>query len=71
MYDTGEVLSVPAFLPWTQTTKVQLADVTKLLPPYAVTYDPTVVNSMGAVNTKLGLTGAGGGFYNPADPEQP
>ena len=35
MYDTGDVVSVPAFLHWTQTTKVQLADVTKLLPPYA------------------------------------
>ena len=71
MYDTGDVLSVSAFLKWTQTTKAQLADVTKLLPPYAASYDPTAVSNMGEVNTKLGLTGAGGGYYNPADPEQP
>jgi len=45
--------------------------VTKLLPPYALTYDPTVVATMGKVNQQLGLTGAGGGYYNPADPEQP
>ena len=64
-------LSVASFLKWTQATRVRLADVTKLLPPYAATYDPTVVASMGKVNAALGLTGAGGGFYNPADPEQP
>jgi cytochrome c oxidase subunit II len=71
MYDTGDVVSVADFLTWTQVTKTQLADVTKLLPQYATSYDPTVVASMGKVNTALGLTGAGGGYYNPADPEQP
>jgi len=70
MYDTGDVLSVAAFLTWAQTTKVQLADVTKLLPPYATSYDPTTLN-LGKVNAALGLSGAGGGYYNPADPEQP
>jgi cytochrome c oxidase subunit II len=70
MYDTGEVMPVSTFLAWTQTAKTQLADVTKLLPPYALTYDPTALN-MGKINAALGLTGAGGGFYNPADPEQP
>jgi cytochrome c oxidase subunit II len=71
MYDTGDVLSVAAFMKWTQTTRVQLADVTKLLPPYADSYDPTTISTLGAVNVKLGLVGAGGGYYNPADPEQP
>jgi cytochrome c oxidase subunit II len=71
MYDYGKVVSVPDFLSWTHSTAIQLAAVTKLLPPYALTYDPTVVASMGKVNQQLGLTGAGGGFYNPADPEQP
>jgi len=70
MYDTGEVLSVPAFLKWTQTSKVQLAAVTKILPPYALTYDPTTIPA-GKINQALGLTSAGGGYYNPADPEQP
>jgi cytochrome c oxidase subunit 2 len=71
MYDTGDVVSVADFLHWTQGAQTQLADVTKVLPPYALTYDPTVVANMGKVNAALGLTGAGGGFYNPADPEQP
>jgi cytochrome c oxidase subunit 2 len=70
MYDTGQVMSDSGFLAWTQASRVKLASVTKLLPPYAESYDPTAIN-MGKVNAALGLTGAGGGFYNPADPEQP
>ncbi len=71
MYTTGETVSVSNFLKWTQTTKTELAAVTKLLPPYAPTYDPTVLNNVGKVNEELGLTSAGGGYYNPADPVQP
>ena len=71
MYDYGKVVSDSDFLNWAHSSVTQLASVTKLLPPYALTYDPTVVASMGKVNTQLGLTGAGGGYYNPADPEQP
>jgi cytochrome c oxidase subunit 2 len=71
MYDTGQVMTTADFLAWTKASATKLADVTKLLPPYAITYDPSVVSTMGKVNAALGLTGAGGGFYNPADPEQP
>jgi cytochrome c oxidase subunit II len=71
MYDYGKVVSVSDFMTWAHSTATQLAAVTKLLPPYALTYDPTVVNNMGKVDQQLGLTGAGGGYYNPADPEQP
>jgi cytochrome c oxidase subunit II len=71
MYDTGEVLSDAAFMAWTKSEAVKLASVTKMLPPYALTYDPTVLANVGAVNEALGLTSAGGGYYNPADPEQP
>jgi cytochrome c oxidase subunit II len=70
MYDTGTVMTASDFVSWAQATKTKMADVTALLPPYAPTYDPTSLN-MGKVNAALGLTGAGGGFYNPADPEQP
>ncbi len=70
MYDTGQVMSVSGFLAWTKTTAATMAGVTKMLPPYALTYDPTTLN-LGKVNAALGLTGAGGGYYNPADPEQP
>jgi cytochrome c oxidase subunit II len=71
MYDYGKVVSVPDFLTWAHSTETQLAAVTKLLPPYALTYDPTVLANVGKVNQQLGLTSAGGGYYNPADPEQP
>jgi cytochrome c oxidase subunit 2 len=71
MYNYGRVVPVSTFVTWAQATRVQLASVTKLLPPYALTYDPTTLSNLGEVNQKLGLTGAGGGFYNPADPEQP
>ena len=71
MYNYGQVVSASAFMTWAHATAIQLADVTKLLPPYALTYDPTALANMGKVNQQLGLTGAGGGYYNPADPEQP
>jgi cytochrome c oxidase subunit II len=71
MYDYGTVVSVSDFVSWAHSTETQLASVTKLLPPYALTYDPTVLANVGKVNQALGLTSAGGGYYNPADPEQP
>jgi cytochrome c oxidase subunit II len=71
MFDYGQVLSVPAFVAWARLTAVRLAPLTKILPPYSLTYDPTTIPTLGKVLTQLGLTGAGGGFYNPADPEQP
>jgi len=70
MYDTGQVMSDADFLAWTKATQVKMAAVTKILPPYALTYDPTTIPA-GKINQALGLTSAGGGFYNPADPEQP
>jgi cytochrome c oxidase subunit 2 len=70
MYDTGQVMSDSDFLAWTQASRIKLAAVTKILPPYALTYDPTNIPA-GKIMQALGLTSAGGGFYNPADPEQP
>jgi cytochrome c oxidase subunit II len=70
MYNYARVVPVSTFMTWANATRIQLASVTKLLPPYALTYDPTSLN-LGKVNEELGLTGAGGGYYNPADPEQP
>jgi cytochrome c oxidase subunit 2 len=71
MFDYGKVVSVSAFNTWAQQTQVQLASVTKLLPPYAMTYDPTDIASLGKVLVQLGIGGAGGGYYSPNDPEQP
>jgi cytochrome c oxidase subunit II len=70
MYDTGQVMTDSGFMAWTQATAVKMASVTKILPPYALTYDPTTIPA-GKINQALGLTSAGGGYYNPADPEQP
>jgi cytochrome c oxidase subunit II len=71
MFDYGRVVSQAAFLAWAKSTEAKLASVTKLLPPFALTYDPTVIKTLGPVLTKLGLTGAGGGFYGPQVPVQP
>ena len=71
MFNYGTVVSPAAFQAWAQHTEIQLAAVTKILPPYSLTYDPTRVADVGKVLTELGLTGAGGGYYSPNDPEQP
>jgi hypothetical protein len=42
-----------------------------MLPPYALTYDPTVVAQMSKAMVAAGLTGAAGLYYPPTDPEQP
>ncbi len=71
MFNYAKVVSVAQFQAWAQQTQTQLASLTKTLPPYALTYDPTVVPTFGKVLVQLGLTGAGGGYYSPNDPEQP
>ncbi len=71
MYNYGQVVSVSAFQAWAHQTEIKLASLTKILPPYALTYDPTVIPTIGKVLVQLGITGAGGGYYNPNDPEQP
>jgi hypothetical protein len=71
MFDYGKVVSPTAFQAWAQQTETQLASVTKMLPPYAATYDPTDIANLGKVLVQLGIGGAGGGYYNPNDPEQP
>ncbi|HVB46157.1 MAG TPA: cytochrome c oxidase subunit II [Streptosporangiaceae bacterium] len=71
MFDYGKVVTLADFQAWTSTTSAQLASVTSLLPAYATTYDPTAIASLSSVMQKLGLTGAGGGYYPPQDPAQP
>jgi cytochrome c oxidase subunit 2 len=71
MFNYGKVVSVSAFQAWAQQTETKLASLTKILPPYALTYDPTVIPNIGKVLVQLGITSAGGGYYNPNDPEQP
>jgi cytochrome c oxidase subunit II len=71
MYNYGKVVTPAAFTAWATHTEATLASVTKMLPPFATTYDPTVVKTLGPVLTKLGLTGAGGGYFGPQVPVQP
>ena len=71
MFDYGKVVTASAFQTWAQQTETQLASVTKMLPPYASTYDPTAIANLGKVLVQLGIGGAGGGYYPPNDPEQP
>ncbi len=71
MFDYGHVVSMSAFKSWASSTRTQLAAITSQLPPYATTYDPTVVKKLGKVLVQLGITGPGGSYYPPADPVQP
>jgi cytochrome c oxidase subunit II len=71
MYDYGQVMSLARFQAWTSASQAHFASVTKLLPAYATTYDPTAIATIGKVELKLGIDGAGGGYYPPQDPAQP
>jgi len=72
MFNYGKVVSPTAFQAWAVKTEAQLAVVTKQLPPYALTYDPTVIPQLGKDIVKVaGITGANGYYYNPGDPVQP
>ncbi|HUD78519.1 MAG TPA: cytochrome c oxidase subunit II [Streptosporangiaceae bacterium] len=71
MFDYGRVVSVAAFKAWAARTEVKLAAVTRILPPYASTYDPTVVPQINKAMAKAGIGGANGYYYPPNDPVQP
>jgi cytochrome c oxidase subunit 2 len=72
MFNYGTVVSPSAFQAWARLTQVRLASVTRVLPPYALTYDPTVIPQLGQDLVKVaGITGAPGYYYNPGDPVQP
>ena len=52
--------------------KEQSDGVLAALPPYALTYDPTVIPQLGKnLVTVIGITGAPGYYYPPGDPVQP
>jgi cytochrome c oxidase subunit II len=71
MFNSGKVVSMAAFQSWAAATRTQLAAVTKILPPYATTYDPTVVATINKAMAKSGIGGANGYYYPPQDPVQP
>ncbi len=71
MTNVGRVDTPTQFSAWATSTQARLADVTKILPPYATVYDPTVIPNIGKAMIKLGITGANGYYYPPQDPYQP
>jgi cytochrome c oxidase subunit II len=71
MFNSGEVVSVSAFQAWAHSTEIQLASITKMLPPYATSYDPTTVAELNKAMQKAGITGANGLYYPPQDPVEP
>ncbi len=71
MFNSGEVVSVAAFRAWADKTRIQLASITKLLPPYATSYDPTTIAQLNKAMEKAGIVGANGLYYPPQDPVQP
>jgi cytochrome c oxidase subunit II len=71
MDNYGYVVSPAKFQAWASATETQLASVTKMLPPFATTYDPTVVPQMSAAMVKAGLLGGAGLYYPSQDPVQP
>jgi cytochrome c oxidase subunit II len=71
MTNTGYVVSDSAFQTWASSTETQLASATAMLPPYATTYDPTVVSQMSKAMQAAGLGGGAGYFYPPQDVVQP
>ena len=71
MVNYGNVVSMTAFRAWAAKTRVQLAALTAILPPYSTTYDPTVIPQINKAVAKSGITGANGYYYPPNDPVQP
>jgi hypothetical protein len=62
---------VAQFQAWARSSEARLAPITKLLPPYATSYDPTVIAQINKAMAKAGITGANGYYYPPQDPVQP
>ncbi len=74
MFNYGLVETQTAFQSWASgvQAKEQSDGVLTELPPFALTYDPTVIPQLGKPLTQVvGITGAPGYFYGPANPVQP
>jgi len=81
MFNYGRVVTPAAFQVWARGLQLREARIGLLrdLPPYALTYDPTVVPQLGRDIVKVaGITGANGYYYpsqlqsgDPGDPVSP
>jgi cytochrome c oxidase subunit 2 len=71
MRDYGRAVTVGAFQVWARTSETKLAAITKILPPYALTYDPTVAPQMAKIMVQNGLGGGAGLSYPDNSPVNP
>ena len=74
MFNYGHVVSQAAFQAWASAVqaKERANGVLAALPPFALTYDPTVIPQLGKnLVTIIGITGSPGLYYPPGDPVQP
>jgi cytochrome c oxidase subunit II len=74
MFNSGRVTTPAAFQAWARATELRehQQGVLAALPPYALTYDPTVVPQLGQEVVKVaGITGANGYYYPSSDPVSP
>jgi cytochrome c oxidase subunit 2 len=74
MFNSGRVTTATVFQTWARATELKEHQIGLLaaLPPYATSYDPTVVPQLGKeVVNVAGITGANGYYYPPSDPAQP
>jgi cytochrome c oxidase subunit II len=74
MFNNGTVLSQQAFQAWASDVQAreQANGTLAALPPYRLTYDPTVIAQLGeAVVKVVGITGGAGLYYEPSNPVTP
>jgi len=74
MFNTGYIVPPAVFSRWARGMQAREASngLLAILPPYAPSYDPTVVPQLGASIVKIdGITGAAGYYYPPQDPVTP
>jgi cytochrome c oxidase subunit 2 len=74
MFNSGRVTTPTAFQAWARGTELREHQIGLLaaLPPYATSYDPTVVPQLGREVVKVaGITGANGYYYPSTDPVAP
>jgi cytochrome c oxidase subunit II len=73
MFGSGRVVTPSAFQTWARINEQiqRQKGVLAALPPYATTYDPTVVPNIGKVLIQNGITGGAGYYYPPSDPVTP
>jgi cytochrome c oxidase subunit II len=74
MFNYGHVVTQSAFQAWATgvQAKEQANGILAALPPYSLTYDPTVIPQLGQNIVKIdGITGAAGYYYEPSNPVTP